>query len=897
VNGEDSVTPSRDGPKPAERGAGSLSPIGASRPVFAFVLVFILLAVGSIVSGYYYYRNYERNHLDEAQSFLATVADLKVSELVQWRRERLGNASIFFQNSNISALLRRFLEKPKDADAQRQLSLWIEKLQKHYEYDRVRLLDSTGVTRLSSPAEPVPVSSVIAQAAAEVLRSGQMAFQDFYRNELDQHIYIAVLVPIFDEANAHRPLGTLILRIDPNRYLYPLIKRWPTSSSTAETLLVRREGNDVVFLNELRFQTNVALKRRESLDHVLMPAVQAALGREGVMEGIDYRGVPVLAALRKIPNSPWVMVSRMDTSEVYAPMKERLWQIILLIGSLLLSALASVGLIWRQQRVRHYREQVETAEALRANEERFRIATEMANDVVYEWDLKQSVQWTVKIDELLGYAPGEFPRTLDGWAASVHPEDSERVMAEVQAHMEGRAPYATEYRVRRRDGAYHWWSARGAVIRTPDGKPVRWIGTITDITQHKKIDADLAIQVRISNIFNTIQDEEMFNEVLKVILDVMNSPFGVFGYLDETGALVVPTMTRQIWDKCQIPEKTIRFPRETWGNSSWPRAIREKQMNYSNKVSTNSPAGHVIVTRHISFPILFHGNVIGLLQVANKETDYTQADIQTLDAIALQIAQPLQARILRERAEQALQESSAQLHHKNMELEHFLYAASHDLKSPVVTVQTFLGYLKKDIAAANTDRIDKDMDYIHAATNKIAQLLDDLLEISRIGHLIGAPVNVTIRTLVDDATGAVGGRIAERGVAIQVNDSDFALHGDRTRLAEIFQNLIDNACKFMGDQKEPYIGIGIAGNNGETAFFVRDNGIGIQPSHQRKVFDLFEKLNPKAEGTGIGLALVRRIVELYGGRIWVESDGLGQGACFYFTLPGAIKQGTQGVAS
>jgi PAS domain S-box-containing protein len=130
------------------------------------------------------------------------------------------------------------------------------------------------------------------------------------------------------------------------------------------------------------------------------------------------------------------------------------------------------------------RKRAETA--LRASEERFRVAAETANDVVYEWNLKQSVQWPGKIDEMLGYEPGEFPRTLDGWAASVHPEDMERTMAAVQAHLEGRAPYAAEYRVRRKDGDYRWWWARGAATRTPDGTPVRWIGSITDITERKQ---------------------------------------------------------------------------------------------------------------------------------------------------------------------------------------------------------------------------------------------------------------------------------------------------------------------------------------------------------------------------------------------------------------------------
>ncbi|MBA4388498.1 MAG: hypothetical protein C0404_10990, partial [Verrucomicrobia bacterium] len=135
-----------------------------------------------------------------------------------------------------------------------------------------------------------------------------------------------------------------------------------------------------------------------------------------------------------------------------------------------------------------------TNEILRQSEDRFRMAAETANDAVYEWDLKQSVQWFGKIDEMLGYEPGEFPRTLDGWAALVHPDDLNRVMAEVQAHLERSAPYATEYRVRRKDGAYRWWTARGAAARMPDGTPVRWVGSITDVTERKR--AEEALQLK-----------------------------------------------------------------------------------------------------------------------------------------------------------------------------------------------------------------------------------------------------------------------------------------------------------------------------------------------------------------------------------------------------------------
>lgn len=187
----------------------------------------------------------------------------------------------------------------------------------------------------------------------------------------------------------------------------------------------------------------------------------------------------------------------------------------------------------------------------------------------------------------------------------------------------------------------------------------RWnaIGMVRDITERKKAEEALLLQVRIDNIFLTIPDDEMYNEVLKVVLEEMHSEYGVFGYIDEEGALVVPSMTRHIWDKCHVPDKTFRFPRDIWGHSSWVRAIREKTPNYTNEVSTLTPVGHIKILRHISFPVVFQGEVIGLFQVANKKTDYTETDIRQLGTIANRIVSTLNARLLKERAEKELRKS------------------------------------------------------------------------------------------------------------------------------------------------------------------------------------------------------------------------------------------------
>lgn len=226
-----------------------------------------------------------------------------------------------------------------------------------------------------------------------------------------------------------------------------------------------------------------------------------------------------------------------------------------------------------------------------------------------------------------------------------------------------------------------------------------------------------------------------------------------------------------------------------------------------------------------------------------------------------------------------------ELEEKNSELERFTYTVSHDLKAPLITMGGFLGYLEKDALSGNVEKLRLDIQRISEANHKMETLLNDLLELSRIGRKMNPPELVPFGQIMADAFIRAESRLSQKKIEVMVMTDLPSIHGDRNRLIEVMQNLLDNAAKFMGDQPNPVIEIGAETTGDEVVFFVRDNGIGIDPKFHKKVFELFDKLNPRIDGTGIGLALVKRIVEVHGGKIWVESQ-LGQGATFYFTLPG-----------
>ena len=278
-----------------------------------------------------------------------------------------------------------------------------------------------------------------------------------------------------------------------------------------------------------------------------------------------------------------------------------------------------------------------------------------------------------------------------------------------------------------------------------------------------------------------------------------------------------------------------------------------------------------------SSPSIIPGDENEILQ------EYNEVLFRKLEKKVMQLETEI---AVRKTAEQQREALIRELEQKNAELARFTYTVSHELRSPLITIQGFAGLIQEEAAhGGNPDELRDHVRRIIAAVDTQDALLTDLLKLSRAGRSINTQEPVGFGTIAGEAVALFARPLAEYGIRVET-DPDFpVVNVDHSRIREVLVNLIENAIKYRGSRPDPLIRIGVDTQGDVPVFFVQDNGIGIEPRYLERIFNLFEKLDATMEGTGVGLAIVKRIIEVHGGKIRAESEGPGKGTTFLFTLP------------
>ncbi len=478
--------------------------------------------------------------------------------------------------------------------------------------------------------------------------------------------------------------------------------------------------------------------------------------------------------------------------------------------------------------------------ALLRSQERLRFALEAANLGTWEWNQHTGeVHWSGNIERIHGMRPGTFQNTFESFIEDVHPDDRERVRATIQATLQQRSQYRIEYRVNDPEQE-RWVEGKGQVMFDVTGRPCGMSGVCSDITERK-------------------HSEERFR------LAVEASPSAI-AMVDLEGRIAVTNRrVSQLfgYDRHLLTGKPIEQLLQHSGNGPHPvlRALHssagEDEVEPEELTGMRSDGRTLPVTVDLS-PIGVGAQRFVLCAI----TDISD----------------------RKRAEENIRRINEQLWRKNQEMEQFVYSVSHDLKSPLVTVIGFVGMLKEDLVAGNTDGAADSVDRIERATRRMSALISDLLQLSRIGRVEIDRETISIEEIVHDLAQDLRERFEAKRATLRVITPLPDISADRARVVEALDNLLSNALKYGCSNADATVTVGAVQHPEEVRIYVRDNGPGIPAEYQDKVFQAFQRLSNQEEGTGVGLAIVEKIMRTHGGRSWVESEP-GAGAVFWLAFP------------
>jgi PAS domain S-box-containing protein len=826
------------------------------------VVIFLLFSVIIILMGIYYYKVQRNRDFKEQEKNLTAIATLKIREIINWHNERIGDASTIKDNQPLIKEINQFFRDTKEPEIRRDITEWIESVNKYHDYSSVLLVDTLLKVRLYVTPTDTVAGDAITSELHDVIRKNTIVMTDLHRANCVSYVHLDIIIPLtISSQHKNKPFGLLILRIDPEKILFPLIKAWPTPSKSSETLLLRREGDSIVYLNDLRHQNNTAVKLKMPLSRSNLLAAIAAEGNEGVYEGIDYRNNPVVGYLGRIPDLPWYMVAKVDKKEIEEPLKNQVY--IAILGTILLILInASIFGFWIwDQQVRLYRKQLKIEAEVRESEKLYRAIGESINFGVWVCDSEgRNIYASDSFLKMVGITQEQCSNF--GWGSLLHPDDSERTISKWIECVRTGGDWNMEHRFHGIDGKWHYVLARGVPVRDTEGRITKWAGINLDISDLKL--AENALR----------ESEEKFKYIFthSVIGKSITLPSGEINVNKAFCDLLGYSME----ELEQAKWKDISHPDDYELTQKMINSLISAEKDSTRFIKRYLHKNGAVVWADVGTTIRRDddGNPLYFMTTINDITDKKKAE----EAL-LELNEKLEARVI---------QRTEQLETANKELEAFSYSVSHDLRAPLRAVHSFTNILLEEYENQMDDEGKRLCGIISSSAIQMGGLIDDLLSFSRIGRSTLNPAVLEMKSVAksgfNDATTTTND--SQKNKTKLIIGRLHKVRGDPGLIKLVWNNLLSNAIKYSSKTKNPEITIGSIQENGSIVYFVKDNGVGFDMQYKHKLFGVFQRLHSESEfeGNGVGLAIVKRIIQKHDGKVWAESE-VGKGATFYFSLP------------
>lgn len=936
----------------------------------------VLTAVSAL-----YYSHYRDSLRADAEQLLLSTGQIKLDQLLNWRRERLSDAMLLAESPVFTSYASRLGPGTPRGEAASLARTRLESYLKYKRYPFGALADRNGRVLAYAGEKPEAICPQFKNLVPAAMAAGRPQMGDFYLSDEDLSPHIDIVAPVGGDSGL-----LLLLRVNPADYLYPLLQSWSAKRNTGEILLVARDGDDVLFLNDIRHVRDAAMRLRLPVNDPDLPAAVGLRGYHGVVVGRDYRGAKVLASVSPVEGTNWALVTKMDWTEVM----EGSIAVGVLLALLLLAMVGGAGtaafLLVRQQAEEGWKMLARLTEQVPGVVYQYRLYPDGRSCFPYSSSGMRQI-YEVTSEEVREDATPVFGR--------LHPDDLKATSEAIFESARNLSIFHWEFRVVLPEQGLRWRLCDARPERMPDGGTL-WYGIITDITERKKAEDEvlalarqrqLALDAarlgwwryvpdtgisyydeRYKEIFGVAGSERPNDEILKR-LHPEDLP-GVWARVKEAldpgkrtpyfaeyriimpdgGVKWVEAYGQAIFDAPEAGAHALELVgtvADITGRRQMEQALARSEEQFRSMFEMHSAVmllispetgrildanlaaerfyGHararlkemLINDINVAPPEEISGALKGVNSGARThfEANHRLADggVRVVDVHASSVTTSsghVNFAVIHDitdkrQAEQRIVKLNRDLRAKNQEMENFLYITTHDLRSPLVNIQGFsqnIGrYLKElrdalsGLQASQEEKavIDKlagekmpaALDYVLSGSRKMDALITALLKVSRAGRVEMRPERLDAAAVLQKVADAMRFQLEQCGAELKAGALP-ACWADQGALSQVFSNLIDNAVKYRAEGRAPLIEVSGERAGDKVVYRVTDDGPGIPAGDLDRIWNVFyshERADAR-KGEGIGLPMVKRLVEKNGGSIKAEAAP-GRGVIFIIELP------------